>query len=108
MAAEVVVVFVTAPLDRGPDIARHVVEGRFAACVNIVPEVRSIYRWQGKIEDDRECLLIMKTERSAFPALAEAVRSVHPYTVPEIIALPVAEGSAPYLEWIHSVLAGNH
>jgi periplasmic divalent cation tolerance protein len=103
-----IVVLVTAPVDKGPDIARHVVDARLAACANIVPEVRSIYRWQGRIEDDRECLLVMKTERSAFDALAAAIRSVHPYSVPEIIAVPITAGSSSYLDWIAAVRRGEH
>ncbi len=99
-ADNVIVVLVTAPPDRAAAIASHLVENRLVACVNIVPAVRSIYRWQGKIEDDSECLLVMKTVRERFDELRTAVRQVHPYTVPEIIALPVVDGFDGYLTWV--------
>ncbi len=75
-------------------------ERRLAACVSILPQVRSVYRWQGKVEDSPEILLLIKSRRALFPALEEAVRALHSYEVPELIALPVVEGLAPYLNWI--------
>ncbi len=101
MAEDVVVVLVTcATAEDAARIARHVVEGRQAACVNILPQIRSIYRWEGKIEDDAEQLLIMKTTREMFEALSTAVREVHPYAVPEVIAIPVTDGYDGYLRWV--------
>jgi periplasmic divalent cation tolerance protein len=81
-------------------IARTLVEERLAACVNVVPAVRSIYRWQGRVEDDAEVLLVIKTRAERVDALAERLRALHPYELPELVALPVAAGSAPYLDWL--------
>jgi periplasmic divalent cation tolerance protein len=95
------VVLVTCPtVDRAAEIARALVEERLAACGNVVPGVRSIYRWEGKVQDDQEALLVLKTTRERFEALRERVLALHPYQVPEVIALPVEAGSAPYLAWI--------
>ncbi|XP_072844069.2 protein CutA isoform X1 [Pogona vitticeps] len=93
--------FVTCPNETvGKEIARAVVEKRLAACVNIIPRVTSIYEWKGKIEEDSEVLLMIKTRSSRVSALAEFVRSVHPYEVPEVIAVPIQEGNPPYLQWV--------
>jgi len=96
-----VVVFVTAPnTEVAAAIAHAVVGEKLAACVNIVPGLRSIYTWQGKPCDDAEVLCIVKTRRALFPALRDRVAALHPYEVPEIIALPISDGSAPYLAWL--------
>ncbi len=101
MAEDVVVVLVTcATMDDATRIAKHVIEGRKAACVNILPQLRSIYRWEGEIHDEEELLLLMKTTREMFEALSTAVREVHPYSVPEIIALPITDGYDGYLRWV--------
>lgn len=81
-------------------IARALVEERLAACVNLVPAVRSIYRWQGRVEDDAEVLLVIKTRAERVDALAERLRALHPYELPELVALPIAAGLAPYLDWV--------
>jgi len=95
------VVFVTVPNeDAALAVASAVLEKKLAACVNIVPAVRSLYWWEGRICDDCELLCIIKTKSAQFDALAEAVRSVHPYKVPEIISLPISAGSSDYLKWI--------
>lgn len=95
------VVYVTCPTRPvALRLARAVVEDGLAACVNVVTGLTSVYRWQGKICQDRELLLILKTRRSAFPALARRVQSLHPYSVPEIIALPVVAGTREYLGWV--------
>ena len=75
-------------------------EERLAACVNLLPGVRSIYRWEGEVQDDGEVLLIVKTREDALPALTARVVALHPYDVPEVIALPVAGGSDAYLAWL--------
>lgn len=98
---EAIVVLVTAPgPEKAAEIARALVEERLAACGNVVPGLRSIYRWEGKVQDDPEALLVLKTTRPRFEALRARVLALHPYEVPEVIALPVEAGSAPYLEWI--------
>jgi periplasmic divalent cation tolerance protein len=98
---DAVVVLVTAPTaERAAEIARAVVEERLAACGNVVPGLRSIYRWEGKIQDEPEALLVLKTTRDRFEALRARLVALHPYQVPEVIALPVEAGSAPYLAWI--------
>lgn len=98
---DAVVVLVTAPTpERAAEIARAVVEERLAACGNVVPGLRSIYRWEGKVQEDAEALLVLKTTRARLDALRDRVLALHPYEVPEVIALPVEAGSAPYLAWI--------
>ena len=81
-------------------IARHLVEHHLAACVNIVPQIRSIYRWQGAVEEAREWLLIVKTTAAAFGQVREGIAELRSYEVPECICLTVEDGSTTYLEWI--------
>ena len=81
-------------------IANALVESRLAACVNLVAPIRSIYRWEEKIWDEKEWLLIIKTEKHRFEELEKRVKSLHSYSVPEIISLPIVEGSSAYLNWI--------
>jgi periplasmic divalent cation tolerance protein len=81
-------------------VGRELVERRLAACVNVVPGVRSIYRWQGRIEDSSEVLAIVKTQRACLGELIAALAALHPYAVPEILALPVAGGAEPYAKWV--------
>jgi periplasmic divalent cation tolerance protein len=80
-------------------IARELVERGLAACVNVLPAVTSIYRWKGKLERE-ERLLLIKTRADRFAALRDALVALHPYEVPEVLALPVADGHAPYLQWL--------
>ncbi|XP_015092850.1 protein CutA isoform X2 [Vicugna pacos] len=96
--------FVTCPNEKvAKEIARAVVEKRLAACVNLIPQITSIYEWKGKIEEDSEVLMMIKTQSSLVPALTDFVRSVHPYEVAEVIALPVEQGNSPYLHWVRQV-----
>ena len=81
-------------------IARQLLDKRLIACANLIPMVNSLYRWQGKIADEKECLMILKSAREHFPALRAEVEKLHSYSVPEIIALPIIEGSPNYLEWL--------
>jgi len=97
-----VVVLVTVPSQEvAASLAKTLVEEQLVACVNILPGVRSIYRWEGKICDEAELLCVLKTRRTLFPAVRERVVSLHPYQVPEVIALPLTLGHAPYLDWLH-------
>ncbi|HET6180975.1 MAG TPA: divalent-cation tolerance protein CutA [Candidatus Sulfotelmatobacter sp.] len=81
-------------------IAQHLVETQLAACVNIVPHVESVYRWQGKVESNREWLLVIKTSAERFPAARAAIRTMHSYELPECVAVEIADGSPEYLQWL--------
>ena len=98
------VVLITVPVDRGEELADFIVENKLGACVNLVPEVRSTYWWKGNVERDREALLVVKTSAGKFRELKKKVKEVHPYTVPEIIALPIVAGNEDYLKWIEESL----
>lgn len=98
---EALVVLCACPDESVADrIARDVVNARLAACVNRLPGVRSIYRWKGVLQDEPEVLLAIKTVRSRYEELEMRLKALHPYEVPEIIALPVLAGAAPYLAWL--------
>ena len=98
---DVVVALVTAPSESvAAALARGAVEARLAACGNLVPGVRSIYAWQGEIHDDAEVLSVFKTPRAGFEALRAHLVVAHPYDTPEVIAVPVSAGHAPYLAWV--------
>lgn len=100
-SAEALVVLCTCPDgDTARGLAAGLVEGRLAACVNILPEIRSIYRWRGETCDDAEVLMVAKTSPDAYPGLERWLRQHHPYDVPEVLALPVQAGSRDYLEWV--------
>ncbi|CAF0877031.1 unnamed protein product [Didymodactylos carnosus] len=93
--------FVTVPNeDVGKKLAYSIVEGKLAACVNILPQVKSIYVWESKIQEDSELILMIKTQHSKVPALIEHVKQNHPYSVPEVIELPILQGNPAYLKWI--------
>ncbi len=99
MAEEYIVVLVTAPRGKGVELARSILEKRLAACINIY-KIRSIYWWKDNIEEGEEDLLIIKTLSKVFKKLSEEIKKIHPYQVPEIIALPIVDGDTSYLEWI--------
>ncbi len=99
--SEISIVLVTAGNEEeAAKIGRTLVEERLGACANIVPRIRSIYRWKGEIYDEQECLIIIKTRTSLFPALEKRVKELHSYEVPEIISFPVARGLPQYIEWV--------
>ena len=100
MADSMVVLVTCGSEEEAAKIANSLVEERLAACVNIISPVRSIYRWEGKICDEKEWMLIIKTQKKMFEGLEKKVKSLHSYSVPEIIALPIVEGSASYLQWL--------
>lgn len=98
---DAVVVLITAgSREEAVRLADLLVVARLAACVQILPEIESVYHWEGKVERAPETLLFAKTTRSAFPALEAAVRALHSYQTPEIVALDITAGSAPYLDWL--------
>ena len=99
-----IVVFITASKEEeAVKIAHALVEARLAGCVNCVKNIRSIYSWEGRIEDEKEVLMIAKTQKKLFKPLQEKVKELHSYSVPEVIAVPVTEGSADYLKWLKNV-----
>lgn len=104
---EIVVFITTSSEDEAEKIARALVEARLAGCVNIVKNVRSIYSWQDRIEDEGEVLMIAKTQKDLFDNLSKKVKELHSYSVPEIIALPVVEGAEEYLKWLNDVTGKN-
>ncbi len=100
MAEHIMAMTTTGDEESAVVLARALLERRIVACVNIVPRVRSLYRWKGTIEDDAECVLLMKTRADRYHALASALDELHTYDVPELIVLPIEQGSAAYLGWI--------
>ncbi|MGQ3045571.1 MAG: divalent-cation tolerance protein CutA [Niveispirillum sp.] len=107
MDAEIRLVYVTTPdPDIARAIARDVVAGGLAACANILPGMESLYRWQGKLAQAAETVLILKCCTAGFAALAARVKALHPYDVPCIIALPVSDGTPDYLNWLVRESAG--
>jgi periplasmic divalent cation tolerance protein len=98
---DLIVVFVTVGgEEEALNIARTIVEERLAACANIVPAIRSIYRWKGEICDDPELLLIIKTRSQLFPAVQQRIKQLHSYEVAEIIGVPISSGAADYVSWV--------
>ncbi len=97
-----IVIFITVPsIPVGKQVADALLEKKLAACVNIIPSIRSLYTWQGEKQDDEEALLVVKSRADLFSdGILPAVKAVHPYDVPEIIALPIMIGSQDYLDWI--------
>ncbi len=99
-SVEAYVVLVTAPKGECQRIVDHVIGQRLAACANVIEDIKSTFWWQGKIERGEECLIIFKTTVEAFEKLIEEIKRVHPYSVPEIIALPIEAGNKDYLRWV--------
>jgi periplasmic divalent cation tolerance protein len=100
-------VFVTCPTKYAEKISMELLEKRLVACVNIVPRMKSLYWWKDRIETETESLLIMKTRRNLLGRVERAVKRVHPYEVPDIIALPITYGSREYLKWISRETTGK-
>ncbi|HXV77638.1 MAG TPA: divalent-cation tolerance protein CutA [Candidatus Polarisedimenticolaceae bacterium] len=89
-------------------IARGLVERRLVACANVVPGALSIYRWQGRVEEQAESLVVLKTAKRLFPELRRVIRELHSYELPEILALPIADGDPDYLDWLGGALADEN
>ncbi len=85
-------------------IAHHLVENRLAACVNLVPRIESVYRWEGKVEESREWLLVIKTDASKFSNVRDAITELHSYDLPECISVAIDNGSPEYLQWLEQSL----
>ena len=100
MTEGIVVMTTTETQADGERLAHVLVEGNFAACVQVLPQMTSVYRWQGQIEYAKENLLLIKTTRSAYPGVEAALKGAHTYETPEIIAVPVEAGSPAYLAWL--------
>ncbi|MEW6543139.1 MAG: divalent-cation tolerance protein CutA [Nitrospirota bacterium] len=100
-ATDQIIVFVTASSEEeAVTIGRKLVEGELVACANVIPRIRSVFRWEGKVAEEQEALLILKSRMELFDQLEKAVKSLHSYSVPEIIAVPLAKGAGNYLDWI--------
>jgi periplasmic divalent cation tolerance protein len=99
--ADEILILITAPnaKDAG-SIAEALVSEQLAACVNIIPAIESVYRWEGKVSRDNEALLIVKTTNDCYPAIEPRVKELHSYTTPEVISLKIERGSAEYLKWL--------
>ncbi|BCX47425.1 divalent-cation tolerance protein CutA [Haloferula helveola] len=107
MAADVLVVLCTFPDEAAArQIGAVLVEKQVAACVNLVPGVRSIFRWKGQIEEDAEVLAVIKTTREGYSSLESAILELHPYDTPEVLAIPVEAGAAGYLKWVGESVGG--
>lgn len=100
MTDKVVVLVTAASRKECRKIAKHLVERKLAACVNISQSIESVYRWEGKISSDKEFQLFIKSTRQLFPEIKAAISTLHSYHTPEIICLPIIEGSRNYLQWI--------
>jgi periplasmic divalent cation tolerance protein len=100
MTDKIVILSTCSGEDEGARLARMLVEERLAACVSVVPGMRSYYRWQGAIETAGECLLIVKTSRALFDEVRAALEKAHSYEIPEAIALPLVEGAPNYMNWL--------
>ncbi len=100
MSNYIIIYVTTGSINEAKKIGRVLVEEKLVACSNIISPIRSIYSWQGKICDDKEALMIMKTKKKLFKQIVERVETLHSYDVPEIIAMPIIEGSNKYLSWL--------
>ena len=107
MSGHVVILTTAGTEQEASDLARELVNRRLAACVNVIPQVRSIFRWQNEVHDDREWLLLIKTRRDRYEAVRAAIRELHSYDLPETVLLDIDRGDEAYLRWIDDSLDGS-
>jgi periplasmic divalent cation tolerance protein len=107
MTDKIVVLSTCATEEEAEKLARALLDERLAACVSVIPRIRSYYRWKGAIESANECLLLIKSSRELFGPLAAVLEKAHSYEVPELLALPVVEGATNYLNWLQANLRGG-
>ena len=106
--SDIIIVFVTVPGPReGSRISRAILTSRLAACVNVISGVQSMYQWKGKIVREKEAMLVMKTTRLRYRKLEQKIKKLHPYEVPEVIAIPLICGSSQYIEWVTREVANK-
>lgn len=99
---DAVILLTTSPdMATARDIANTLLKEKLVACVNLLPQITSMYVWQGQQEESTEVQMILKTRRSLFPILEQRIKALHPYDVPEILTIPVTDGSPDYLQWLH-------
>jgi periplasmic divalent cation tolerance protein len=107
MTEKIVVLSTCGSEEEAARIAKQLVEGHIAACVNLIPRIRSFYRWRDKVEDSTEWLLVIKTSRGRFEALRTVLEAAHSYELPEVLALPIVDGSPNYLAWLSAELQSD-
>jgi periplasmic divalent cation tolerance protein len=107
MTDKIVVLSTCANEQEGEKLARLLVEEKLAACVNVIPRMRSFYWWKGAIETSEECLLLVKSSRDLFERVKSVLASAHSYEVPEVVALPIVDGSENYMSWLEANLKGG-
>lgn len=100
--SEIVVLVTTASEEEAASIARELVNQRLVACANIIPRIRSLFRWEGQVAEEQEVLMILKSHARLFNELSSKIKELHSYSVPEIIALPITEGLPEYLQWVRN------
>ena len=107
MTEKIVVLSTCGSEEEAVRIAKRLIDEHLAACVNLIPRIRSFYRWQDKVEDSAEWLMVIKTSRERFAALRTVLEAAHSYELPEVLALPVVDGSPNYLDWLDTELRAN-
>ena len=103
-APSAIIIFITAPTsDKANEIAHALVHERLAACATIIPQITSIYWWEGKLCRDEEVMILAKSQKALFPEIMNRVQSLHSYEVPEIVSIPIVDGLPAYLDWLKTV-----
>ena len=100
---EIVVFVTTSGQEEATRVAKCLVDGGLVECANIIPQIRSLFRWEGAVADEGESLIVLKTQSSRFEELESKIKEIHSYDVPEIIALPIVHGSSDYLSWVREM-----